>query len=189
MLKTLYPGVALITGAASGIGRSIAISFAREGCQKIAICDRNEFGLKETLKLIRDFNESTKVLVCKVDMLETEEIDGMVEKTVAEFGRLDYGVNAAGKDRSFLINSVILIVSRDQGIGNTGQPSTSTTPEQFDMVNSVNYRGCWLSSRAELTQMLKQEPLPTHDGRPGNKGSVVNIASQLAIAQKPGAGK
>jgi len=59
---------------------------------------------------------------------------------------------------------------------------------QFDLINSVNYRGCWLSSRAEIAQMMKQEPLPTHDGRPGNRGSVVNIASQLAIAQKPGAG-
>lgn len=77
---------------------------------------------------------------------------------------------------------------RGQGIASNGQNSTSTSVEQFDMINSVNYRGCWLSSRAEIAQMLKQEPLPTHDGRPGNKGSVVNIASQLAISQKPGAG-
>jgi NAD(P)-dependent dehydrogenase (short-subunit alcohol dehydrogenase family) len=42
-----------------------------------------------------------------------------------------------------------------------------TTPEAFDFINSVNYRGVWLCSRAQIIQMLKQEPLPTHDGRPG----------------------
>ena len=36
-------------------------------------------------------------------------------------------------------------------------------------------------------QMLKQDPLPTHDGRPGNRGSVVNIASQLGIVGRPAA--
>jgi len=35
--------------------------------------------------------------------------------------------------------------------------------------------------------MLKQEPLPTHDGRPGNRGSIVNIASQLGIVGRPAA--
>jgi len=61
--------------------------------------------------------------------------------------------------------------------------------EDFDRINSVNYRGCWLSSRAEIKQMLKQEPLPTHDGRPGNRGAIVNIASQLGIVGRPGARK
>ncbi len=48
-------------------------------------------------------------------------------------------------------------------------------------MTNINYRGVWLSSRAELAQMLKQEPLPTHDGRPGSRGAIVNIASQLGI--------
>lgn len=37
--------------------------------------------------------------------------------------------------------------------------------------------------------MLKQEPLPTHDGRPGNRGSIVNIASQLGVVSRPNARK
>ncbi|TVY35708.1 3-oxoacyl-[acyl-carrier-protein] reductase [Lachnellula occidentalis] len=55
------------------------------------------------------------------------------------------------------------------------------------MVNNINYRGCWLSSRAELAQMVRQEPLPSHDGRPGERGSVVNIASQLGVVGRPNA--
>lgn len=53
--------------------------------------------------------------------------------------------------------------------------------KDFDFVTSINYRGVWLSSRSELAQMIKQDPLPSHDGRPGNRGSIVNVASQLGI--------
>jgi NAD(P)-dependent dehydrogenase (short-subunit alcohol dehydrogenase family) len=56
-----------------------------------------------------------------------------------------------------------------------------TSSGHFDQINGVNYRGCWLCSRAEIEQMLKQDPLTTHDGRPGNRGSVVNISSQLGV--------
>lgn len=66
-------------------------------------------------------------------------------------------------------------------MGGVRERSTDLSPKQFDFVTNINYRGVWLSSRAELAQMLKQEPLPTHDGRAGNKGSIVNIASQLGI--------
>lgn len=67
--------------------------------------------------------------------------------------------------------------------------SDDTTPEEFDHINSINYRGCWLSSRAAIKQMLTQEPLPSHDGRPGIRGSVVNVASQLGIVGRPAARK
>jgi len=67
--------------------------------------------------------------------------------------------------------------------------SDATSPEEFDRINGINYRGCWLCSRAEIKQMLKQEPLATHDGRKGNRGSVVNIASQLGIVGRPAARK
>jgi len=103
-------------------------------------------------------------------MLKEEAIEEMVKKTVDKWGRLDYAVNAAGV------------------IGNNAR-STSTTSSQFDLVNNINYRGAWLCGRAELRQMLTQEPLPTHDGRPGDRGSIVHIASQLAIVSRPDAGK
>ena len=65
--------------------------------------------------------------------------------------------------------------------------SHESTIEEFDLINNVNYRGCWLSSRAAIRQMLKQEPLPTHDDRPGSRGSIVNIASQLGVVGRPAA--
>ncbi|KUJ20054.1 NAD(P)-binding protein [Mollisia scopiformis] len=165
---TLFPGVALVTGAASGIGRATAVSFALEGCYQVAICDRNLEGLVETEKYMREVSATCDILVHQVDMLLDDQIEGMVQAAVSKWGRVDYAVNAAGV------------------IGNNDR-STDTTSQQFDLINGINYRGCWLSSRAELAQMLKQEPLPTHDGRPGSKGSIVNIASQLGVVSRPNA--
>lgn len=101
-------------------------------------------------------------------MLQEEAIELMVKTTVERWGRVDYAVNAAGV------------------IGNNAR-STSTSSSQFDLINSINYRGAWLCGRAELKQMLTQEPLPTHDGRPGDRGSIVHIASQLGIVSRPDA--
>ncbi|KAK3115027.1 hypothetical protein LTR53_006067 [Teratosphaeriaceae sp. CCFEE 6253] len=61
----------------------------------------------------------------------------------------------------------------DPGVLSNNERSDATTLAEFDRINGVNYRGCWLSSRAEITQMLGQAPLPTHDGRAGARGSVV----------------
>lgn len=50
----------------------------------------------------------------------------------------------------------------------------------------INARGLWLCSRQALKHMISQEPQPTHDGRPGNRGTVVNIGSNLGIVSKEG---
>jgi len=168
---TLFPGVALVTGAASGIGRQTALSFAVEGCKRIALCDLNASGLEETSDLIISASDGMcEVLVLKVNMAIESEVEAMVAKTVEKWGRLDYAVNAAG----------IL-----------GPPlrSVDTTVQQFDSINGVNYRGLWMSARAEIRQMIRQEPLPSHDERLGNRGSIVNIASQLGIVGRPEASK
>jgi NAD(P)-dependent dehydrogenase (short-subunit alcohol dehydrogenase family) len=95
--------------------------------------------------------------------------DQFVHEVVEEFGRVDYAVNCAGV------------------IGKSMR-SAETAIEEFDRVNNVNYRGCWLSSRAELRQMASQDGLPSHDpNRPSQRGAVVNVASQLGIVSRPGA--
>lgn len=75
--------------------------------------------------------------------------------------------------------------------------STDVSAQEFDFINSVNYRGAWLVSRAALRRMLTQEPLPLTDGngneeggeswRPKQRGSIVNIASQLGVVSRAGA--
>ncbi|KAK4967905.1 hypothetical protein LTR42_010233 [Elasticomyces elasticus] len=174
---SLYPGVALITGSASGIGQASAISFAREGCKKIVLADRNAEGLEETKEAIKAASSECDVLTVETDVSSAESVDHLVEQAVASFGRIDYSCNAAG----------IGSLCKRSGVLSNNERSDATTPDEFDRINGINYRGCWLCSRAEIKQMLKQEPLPTHDGRNGSRGSVVNIASQLGIVGRPAA--
>lgn len=169
-MSYFFPGVALITGSASGIGQGIAIAFAKDGCKKIALWDRNTEGLNETQGLIKQIASDCEVLCLFVDLQEESQVQDVITRVVDKFGRVDYAVNTAGIEGNDL-------------------PSAETDTSHFDMVNRINYRGCWLSSKYEISQMLKQEPLPTHDGRPGNRGSIVNIASQLAFVSRPNAGE
>ncbi|SPO00795.1 related to dehydrogenase [Cephalotrichum gorgonifer] len=161
----LFPGVALVTGASSGIGKEIAISFAREGCSRIAILDRNEEALAETARECLELNPGATVLRERYEAQSEDEVQRAVDAVHGRFGRIDYAVNCAGPL----------------------EPSVELPISEFDMVTSINYRGLWLASRAVLGHMVFQDPLLTHDGRPGNRGSVVNIASNLGLVSRPAA--
>ena len=56
----------------------------------------------------------------------------------------------------------------------------------FDNIAAVNYRGVWLCAREEAKYMKDQTPLPTHDGRQGYRGSIINIASDLGYSTESG---
>lgn len=131
----------------------------------------NESSLDQTKQAIAVSNPKVQLLVQPGNVADDQFADSLVGQVVRAFGRVDYSINCAGV---------------------LGQPnrSSETSLTEFDRVNNINYRGCWLSSRAALRQMVQQDPLPSHDSsRPGQRGSVVNIASQLGIVSRPGARK
>nr|XP_036578371.1 2-hydroxypropyl-CoM dehydrogenase (short-chain dehydrogenase) [Colletotrichum truncatum]KAF6785614.1 2-hydroxypropyl-CoM dehydrogenase (short-chain dehydrogenase) [Colletotrichum truncatum] len=163
---SLFEGVAVVTGAASGIGRQVAISFAREGCKRIALLDRDEDGLSETAHMCREANGDARTFVIEIDNRNEEDVAAGMEYVTEEWGRIDYAVNCAGMFGPLA-------------------PSHLLTAAEFDQITTTNYRGTWLCSKAELTQMIKQEPLKTHDGRPGNRGVIVNVASNLSLVSRP----
>lgn len=104
-------------------------------------------------------------------MADDQFAASFINKVVQYFGRVDYAVNCAGV---------------------LGQPlrSSETSLAEFDRLNNINYRGCWLSSRAQLRQMVRQDALPSHDSRrPPQRGAIVNVASQLGIVGRPSARK
>ncbi|EAW12715.1 SDR family NAD(P)-dependent oxidoreductase [Aspergillus clavatus NRRL 1] len=162
-----FPGVAVITGAGgTGIGAAVTEAFASAGCERIAITDINETSLRKTEARILSAYPDIRLVVRAGDVTDEQFDDFFMDEVVSTFGRLDYAVNC---------------------VGVLGEPlrSTETSTEIFDKINNINYRGCWLSSRAELKQMLKQDPLPSHDPRRGpQRGSIVNIASQLGIVSR-----
>ena len=86
--------VALVAGASQGMGRAVALGFAREGA-KVSICARGEAQLKEAAEMIRR-ETGGDVLALVADMTRLEDIQKLVAKTVERFGRLDVVVTNAG---------------------------------------------------------------------------------------------
>ncbi len=124
--------VALVTGAASGIGRASALAFAREGA-RVVVADVAVDGGEETVRLIADAGgEATFV---KADVSKANEVEALVQKAVQTFGRLDYAHNNAGM------------------LGAWAQ-TADCTEEEFDRVIAVNLKGVWLCMRYEIPQML-----------------------------------
>jgi 3-oxoacyl-[acyl-carrier protein] reductase len=86
--------IALVAGASQGIGRAIALGFAREGA-KVSICARGEAQLKETAKMITR-ETGSEVLALVADMIRVEDIQRFVAGTIEQFGRLDIVITNAG---------------------------------------------------------------------------------------------
>ncbi|MDE2776549.1 MAG: glucose 1-dehydrogenase [Chloroflexota bacterium] len=124
---------ALVTGAASGIGRASALALARAGA---AVCasDIDGEGAAETAQHI--INESGRAISLTCDVTKAEDVRAMVAATVDAFGRLDAAVNNAGIAGSFT------------------DRLHEADDLMFERVLGVNLRGIWLCMKAELSRML-----------------------------------
>jgi 3-oxoacyl-[acyl-carrier protein] reductase len=125
--------VALITGAGSGMGKSAALIFAREGA-KIAAVDINEAQVKETAGEIS--KNGGDAIALKADVSNSEDVKRVVDETVAKFGGLNIVYNNAGieGDSNFLSNM---------------------TEDQFDRVIAINLRGVFLGMKYALPHLVK----------------------------------
>jgi NAD(P)-dependent dehydrogenase (short-subunit alcohol dehydrogenase family) len=93
MAGTVQDKVALVTGAAGGIGRAAAQIFAREGA-KVVVSDLQEAAGAETVKLIRDAGGEATFVRC--DVSKGADVESLVKATVSKYGRLDCAYNNAG---------------------------------------------------------------------------------------------
>jgi 3-oxoacyl-[acyl-carrier protein] reductase len=96
--------VAVITGAAGGIGREAAVTFAKAGAQ-VVIGDIGLEGLEGTAGLVRTLGG--KVLVRPTDVSDPKDVDGLASEAIAEFGRLDVWANVAGIIKYFPITEAV----------------------------------------------------------------------------------
>jgi len=125
--------VALVTGAARGIGRAIALRLADEGAA-VAISDVNEAGLGGVADEIERLGQ--RGLPIAADVSRTDQVDAMIRQTVAELGRLDIAVANAG----------IIVVA----------PLMETREDDWNRLFDVNVKGVWLTATAAARQMVAQ---------------------------------
>jgi NAD(P)-dependent dehydrogenase (short-subunit alcohol dehydrogenase family) len=92
-MSILENKVAVVSGAGSGIGRAIAITYAKEGA-KVAVADINGAHAEETVKMIKDAGGDAFAIIA--DSSKAADNKTIVEKVVAQYGRLDIACNNAG---------------------------------------------------------------------------------------------
>lgn len=89
-----YKGkVAFVTGAGSGIGRATALAFAGAGAS-VTVADISEQGSRETARLIEE--QGGRAFAVKCNVTQAEDVKAALDKTIEEFGRLDFAFNNAG---------------------------------------------------------------------------------------------
>jgi NAD(P)-dependent dehydrogenase (short-subunit alcohol dehydrogenase family) len=147
--------VALVTGASSGMGLATAQALAQAGAAVVLADIREDLVKAEAEKLTAT---GQKAIAVKCDVSDDAQVAAMVDRTVAEFGRLDAAFNNAG------------VMAR---IASTAD----STREDWERVIGVNLRGVWSCMKYELAQMERQ-----------GSGAIVNNASVGALTGNPGIG-
>jgi glucose 1-dehydrogenase len=135
---------AIITGGGTGIGKSMAIEFARAGAD-VAIASRKLEHLEPVAKEIEKLGKRTFALA--VDVRQEDQVQGLVERTVKEFGRLDIMVNNAGIE--------------------TRTSVLDTTEEEYHKVLDINLKSAFFGTQLAAKQMIAQ----------GDGGRIVNLSS------------
>src|SRR5713101_1795575 len=146
--------VVLITGALTGIGRATALAFAREGASVVVSGRRDDAGETLTNEL-RALGADAEYV--RADVRSDDDLQALVDKTIARFGRLDVAVNNAGTE------------------GKPG-PVVEQTAESYAATFETNVLGALLSMKHELRVM-----------QPQGYGSIINLSSTMGQRGAPGA--
>jgi len=155
--------VCLVTGGARGIGREIALAFAKNGAD-IALCDVNQEALNATSREIEALGRKAATFV--VDVTNLSQVEDMVNKTLDKFQKIDILINNAGITRDALI--------------------VRMSEQEFDSVIAVNLKGTFNCTKACSKVMMKQRygkivSIASIIGIMGNAGQANYAASKAGI--------
>lgn len=127
--------VAIVTGAATGIGRATAVAFARKGI-RLALADINMEKLAETEQQVRAIGG--EAILIETDVADPKAVKAMVEKTIQAYGRIDYAFNNAG-------------IEGDQNL------TADCSLENWKRVTDINLNGVFYCMKYEIPEILKHE--------------------------------
>lgn len=144
--------IAVVTGASKGIGRSIALELARQGAD-VVLAARNKSQLDEVALEIEKIGRRVKAV--SVDVTSKEQIDGLMQNVVPQFGGVDIFVNNAG----------VTVMKR----------FVDTLPEDVDRIFDTNLRGAIFFLQNAARQMISQK----------RGGSIIIVTSINALAPLP----
>ena len=148
--------VALVTGAASGIGRATALAFAREKA-RVVVSDVHVDHGEETARMIGD--SGGQAVFVKTDVSLETEVEALVARAVETWGRLDCAHNNAGVEREYT------------------DPDMRYSEETWSRTIDTNLKGVWLCMKYELREMQKQG-----DGAIVNTSSVAGL---VGVPEQP----
>lgn len=155
--------IALVTGAARGIGQAIALKLAAEGAD-LAVCDLDKSWLDETLQKAREMGRKAEGFAC--DVSNAEQVQGAVTAAEAAFGRIDVLVNNAG-------------ITKDTFLARM-------TEADWDAVLDINLKGTFLFTKAVGRLMMRQRSgaivnVASIIGLIGNAGQCNYAASKAGV--------
>jgi NAD(P)-dependent dehydrogenase (short-subunit alcohol dehydrogenase family) len=146
--------VAIVTGSSRGIGKAIALGFAKAGAD-VVVLSRHFSEVEVTAKEIEQLGR--KSLPLQVDVSKKEDVGRMVEKSMEKFGKIDILVNNAGT--------------------NISKKAENYTEEEWDYIISVNLKGVFLCSQAVGKVMIKQK-----SGKIINIASIMGKTARVGLA-------
>jgi 3-oxoacyl-[acyl-carrier protein] reductase len=126
--------IALVTGSSRGVGRAVALGFAKEGANVIVNYTSNEKAANEVVEAIQSIG--SKAVAMKADVAQKSDAENLVNKAIETFGRLDILVNNAGFTRPAMMIKM--------------------AEEQWDEVVDIHLKGAFLCSQAAALQMKEQ---------------------------------
>jgi glucose 1-dehydrogenase len=175
--KSLKDKVVLITGAASGIGRAIAIETARQGAYVVVNYIGKPDAAQEVVREIED--DHGAVLTIEADVSKPDRVQHMISETVSRLGRVDVLVNNAGIEKE--------------------SPFLEKPESEFDAVIAVNLKGAFLCTQAAARDMAKRKrgtiinissvhedlPFPGYSAYCAAKGGLRMLCRDLALELAP----